>query len=128
MRNKIWKLVVCLSLVVTLTGCKQSMGTEQEKDGLIEQTKDEKKETNGSNTENNVEKADEEESYMSSKLNALKEVNYSFQDVSVHDPSVIEVDGTYYVFGSHLAGAKSEDLMGTDGYLMGTRCYSVVGW
>lgn len=111
MRNKIWKLVVCLSLVVTLTGCKQSMRTEQVKDGLIEQTKDEKKETNESNTENDVEKTDEEESYMSSKLNALKEVNYSFQDVSVHDPSVIEVDGTYYVFGSHLAGAKSEDLI-----------------
>ena len=33
-----------------------------------------------------------------------------FQDVSVHDPSVIEVDGVYYVFGSHLAAAKSTDL------------------
>ena len=30
--------------------------------------------------------------------------------VSVHDPSVIEVDGTYYIFGSHMSGASSEDL------------------
>lgn len=30
--------------------------------------------------------------------------------VSVHDPSVIKVDDTYYVFGSHLAAAKSQDL------------------
>ncbi|WP_145047540.1 family 43 glycosylhydrolase [Paenibacillus xylanexedens] len=34
-----------------------------------------------------------------------------FTDVSVHDPSVIKVDDTYYVFGSHLQVAKSKDLM-----------------
>lgn len=35
----------------------------------------------------------------------------TFANVSVHDPSVIKVDGTYYIFGSHLAAAKSTDLM-----------------
>ena len=34
-----------------------------------------------------------------------------FQDVSVHDPSVIRVGGEYYVFGSHLAAAKTTDLL-----------------
>lgn len=34
-----------------------------------------------------------------------------FENVSVHDPSVIRVEDTYYVFGSHLASAKSKDLM-----------------
>ncbi|ULO10438.1 glycoside hydrolase family 43 protein [Paenibacillus sp. 19GGS1-52] len=34
-----------------------------------------------------------------------------FQNVSVHDPSVIKVEDTYYVFGSHLASAKSKDLL-----------------
>lgn len=34
-----------------------------------------------------------------------------FGNASVHDPSVIRVDGTFYVFGSHLAAAKSTDLM-----------------
>ncbi len=29
---------------------------------------------------------------------------------SVHDPSVIKVDGKYYIFGSHMATAVSEDL------------------
>lgn len=33
-----------------------------------------------------------------------------FGDVTVHDPSVVKVDDTYYVFGSHLASAKSTDL------------------
>ena len=34
-----------------------------------------------------------------------------YNDISVHDPSIVKVDGTYYVFGSHLAAAKSTDLM-----------------
>lgn len=34
-----------------------------------------------------------------------------FTEASVHDPSVIKVDETYYVFGSHLAAAKTDDLM-----------------
>lgn len=29
---------------------------------------------------------------------------------SVHDPSIIEADGTYYIFGSHMSGASSTDL------------------
>lgn len=34
-----------------------------------------------------------------------------FEDVSVHDPSIIRADGHYYVFGSHLAAARSDDLL-----------------
>lgn len=34
-----------------------------------------------------------------------------FTNVTVHDPSVIKVDQTYYVFGSHLMSAKSDDLV-----------------
>lgn len=35
----------------------------------------------------------------------------SFKNASVHDPSVVKSGDTYYVFGSHLAAAKSTDLM-----------------
>jgi arabinan endo-1,5-alpha-L-arabinosidase len=36
----------------------------------------------------------------------------TFNDLAVHDPSVIRADdGTFYVFGSHLAAARSADLM-----------------
>ena len=34
-----------------------------------------------------------------------------FRDASVHDPSVIKTNGTYYVIGSHLAFAKTNDLI-----------------
>ena len=40
--------------------------------------------------------------------------------VSVHDPSLLEVDGTYYIYGSHMTAAKSTDLLNwesiADGY------------
>jgi beta-xylosidase len=35
----------------------------------------------------------------------------TFTNVSVHDPSVVRVGSTYYVFGSHLASASTTDLM-----------------
>lgn len=47
-------------------------------------------------------------------LNASSEAPYApvtFQNASVHDPAIIRTGGTYYVFGSHLASAKSTDLM-----------------
>ncbi len=45
-------------------------------------------------------------------LMAHSPVEHTFQEVSVHDPSVIQGDdGSYYIFGSHLAVAKTDDLM-----------------
>ena len=35
----------------------------------------------------------------------------TYDRVSVHDPSVIKVNGSYFIFGSHRAWAKSDDLM-----------------
>ncbi|WP_202842829.1 family 43 glycosylhydrolase [Luteimonas saliphila] len=34
-----------------------------------------------------------------------------FEDVSVHDPAIVEADGRYYIFGSHLSAARSDDLL-----------------
>ncbi|MCZ8518529.1 MULTISPECIES: LamG-like jellyroll fold domain-containing protein [Paenibacillus] len=43
-----------------------------------------------------------------------------FQNVSVHDPSIVKDGKTFYVFGSHIEAAKSTDLMSwtrfTNGY------------
>lgn len=35
----------------------------------------------------------------------------SVSRVSVHDPAILKANGTYYLFGTHLADAKSTDLM-----------------
>ncbi len=41
-------------------------------------------------------------------------------EVSVHDPSIIKSNGTYYIFGTHITAAKSTDLINwtefTNGY------------
>ena len=39
------------------------------------------------------------------------DTSITFAEVAVHDPSVIKAGDTYYVFGSHLAAAKTTDLM-----------------
>lgn len=35
----------------------------------------------------------------------------SIKRVSVHDPSIVKDNGHYYIFGSHIAAAKSDDLI-----------------
>ena len=46
------------------------------------------------------------------KLQGETPVEHTFADVSLHDPSVVRgEDGNYYIFGSHLAVAKTGDLM-----------------
>lgn len=37
-----------------------------------------------------------------------------FKNVAVHDPSIIEVEESFYIIGSHLQAAKSEDLLKWD--------------
>lgn len=40
----------------------------------------------------------------------FEELDITYKRVSVHDPSVIKVDDTYYIFGTHMGWAKSTDL------------------
>jgi arabinan endo-1,5-alpha-L-arabinosidase len=35
----------------------------------------------------------------------------TFTDAYVHDPSILKADGWYYIYGSHMTAAKSQDLM-----------------
>ncbi len=86
--RKIKKILFPLAMIVgalALAGCLESDKTEKE-------TKKEVKE---------VETIDE---------STIKKSTYK-SGVAVHDPSVIEVDGTFYIFGSHGAVAKSTNNM-----------------
>lgn len=53
------------------------------------------------------------------KYDNIKVANPNYE-ASVHDPSIIKANDEYYIFGSHLAAAKSQDLkhfeMIADGY------------
>lgn len=48
---------------------------------------------------------------LSTQAQILATTTPDFINASVHDPSVIKVGSEYYVFGSHLAAAKSPDLL-----------------
>ena len=39
--------------------------------------------------------------------------------ISVHDPSLVEADGKYYIFGSHMEAAESDDLLGWKSFASG---------
>ncbi|WP_423189108.1 LamG-like jellyroll fold domain-containing protein [Alkalibacterium sp. f15] len=54
---------------------------------------------------------DNNSTYQSSKNLEYDVESPAFTEASVHDPSVIRVDESFYVFGSHLASAKTTDLM-----------------
>lgn len=47
-----------------------------------------------------------------------KMTEVSYNRVSVHDPSVVYDNGTYYIFGSHMAWAKSTDLRNWETFQM----------
>lgn len=53
--------------------------------------------------------------FPSAKLYAAEEKNpvsgTPLSRVNVHDPSIIKADGTYYIFGTHMADARSTDLV-----------------
>ncbi len=81
--TKPWKLLVAIALLSLVTGC-----------GGGSSSSDTSSDT-GDNTD----------------VITPPENKFSFNDISVHDPSVIKDGDTFYIFGSHLSSAKSTDLM-----------------
>lgn len=54
-------------------------------------------------------------------------VEYTFENVSVHDPAIVKGgDGDWYIFGSHLGVAKTVDLMNWEYINDGMKAYSTV--
>ncbi len=99
-RSTIIAGVVAVAVMAGFTGC--SGGDADKKDSKKEQKVEEKVDS------------DFEVSYDGIKTASLN------VGLSVHDPSIFESDGTYYIYGSHMATAKSTDLrnwtMVADGY------------
>ena len=119
-RNKLTRYGGLIILVMLLSGCGHDNSTDtteptttnvsQEEANTTETATNDIAENDTSNEENSDKLLEEIMSY-SRKLEDAQLADYSFTNVSVHDPSVIKEGDTYYVFGSHLAAAKSNDLM-----------------
>ncbi|HCS65133.1 MAG TPA: beta-xylosidase [Cellvibrio sp.] len=51
---------------------------------------------------------------VASNIPLTPEGSVNWLDIGVHDPSVVKAGSDYYIFGSHLAAAKSTDLINWD--------------
>lgn len=112
MRRKKWSaLGISILLVLGLAACGSSQGTQTAENGDA----DTQTQENGE-AENAA--AAEEESEMGElpadldftvNLDGIKTAKIE-AGVSVHDPSIYKADGKYYIFGSHMSTAVSEDL------------------
>ena len=103
-------MLLCAGIagVLALTGCSSSGSDSKEETTTAKSSSSKKSDTA------------ERETKAVTKMGASSQT--SLTGVSVHDPSIFkDKDGTYYVFGSHLAQASSKDLikwsyLGTQGY------------
>lgn len=89
---------LCLGWIVScMGGCRQDQDAAQEDMAQIETQMEDR----------------QSKAYLDGvKLAGEEAVDYEFSEVSVHDPSVLKAgDGRYYIFGSHLAAAVSDDLV-----------------
>ena len=49
--------------------------------------------------------------YVYAQSETKEKTDITFSEVSVHDPSIMKVHDEYYIIGSHMAAAKSSDLI-----------------
>lgn len=112
MRRKKWSaLGISVLLVFGLAACSSSQGAQTADNG------DAGAQTQESGETENTQVTEEESEVAELPADLDFTVNYDGiktakieAGVSVHDPSIYKVDGKYYIFGSHMSTAVSEDL------------------
>nr|WP_193988022.1 LamG-like jellyroll fold domain-containing protein [Lelliottia steviae] len=89
---KLNKLAMIIACSLAVTGCGKEEGTKLDSSPAVADPQSAKPS-------------------VSSSVQYTESGSVMMTNVSVHDPSVVKVDDTYYIFGSHLAAAKSTDLL-----------------
>ena len=129
MRRKKWSaLGISVLLVAGLAACGSSQGAQTAESGSAGA------QTQEGETAENAAVTEEESEVGEMPANLDFTVNYDGistagikAGVSVHDPSIYKVDGKYYIFGSHMSTAVSEDLRNWtslgDGYKVKDQIY-----
>lgn len=109
-------IITACSLIAA--GCVKETDRESGMDKDINETRDENSESH--NKKNNTEitpspETDNQDEETGNPGETDEEVpeyaEVEYTRVSVHDPSIVKAGGRYYIFGSHMAYARSEDLM-----------------
>lgn len=102
MKKKVLCTFLATGMLLSVLGCgDKAMKNEEQKSSYeAEGTQEENPVTNGTDISEEI---DWTVSYNGIKKGAVG------AKVSVHDPSIYEENGVYYIFGSHMATAKSTD-------------------
>lgn len=115
--KKMKKILASISALLFVTGVvggcgnKQDAAKKEEPSTAVEEN---------STIENSTETASGEKSD-SEQLQEDENVEMTevpYKRVTVHDPSIVYDNGTYYIFGSHMAWAKSTDLLNWETFTM----------
>lgn len=107
-KKTILTAAVLLMASVALTGCNNKNNDIQGESSQMESVKN----------ENETERPTPAVLSQVETLADDEAVDVTYKRVSVHDPSVVYADGHYYLFGSHMAWAKSDDLMNWETFTM----------
>lgn len=105
-------VLTVMGVALLFSGCKKTQTTDE----VASDTKTTDSQTLSKNEEGSDNMSIENQEEIKDEIQAETEeaveiANVTYSRVSVHDPSVIKADGSYYIFGSHMAWAKSDDLM-----------------
>lgn len=116
------KLVAKMLVIVLLTGMLGGCGSDRTDSNHVSQVEsgtavpEESALSEGEASSTEEQSAQPDTSSAEEEETEMTEVSYN--RVSVHDPSVIYDNGTYYIFGTHMAWAKSTDLMNWESFQM----------
>ena len=127
MLRKIWICLLCVILAFGMTACGEegdsgsrsgeSGGASQEAEGSGTEEQDDGENAGPEEIQNGTQPEEDGEAMGETGVDADYIVNYDGiakagirAGASVHDPSIVKADGKYYIFGSHMATAVSEDL------------------
>lgn len=115
--KKMKRILASISALLLVTGVIGGCGNKQDT------TKKEESSTvveENSTIENNTEAASEEkdDTKKQQEEENAEMTEVSYKRVTVHDPSIVYDNGTYYVFGTHMAWAKSTNLLNWETFTM----------
>lgn len=101
------QLLMVFLMIGILGGCKSSGAGSNEGSSIENETTVAEE---GSLTKEDASAPETQSERLAEEEEEAEMTEVSYHRVSVHDPSVVYDKGTYYIFGSHMAWAKSTDL------------------
>lgn len=101
------QLLMVFLMIGIVGGCKSSGAGSNEGSSIENETTVAEE---GSLTKEDTSAPETQSERLAEEEEEAEMTEVSYHRVSVHDPSVVYDKGTYYIFGSHMAWAKSTDL------------------